>query len=110
MPDTVPPAPEAVPTSKTESTTGLVRRARKINRVLAETYPEARCELDFDNPFELLVETVLSAQTTDRRVNAVRPTLFAAYPDARAMAAAHEKTSSGSSDLWGSSAPRPKHC
>ena len=65
-----------------------MRRARKVNRVLAETYPEARCELDFDNPFELLVVTVLSAQTTDRRVNAVRPTLFAAYPDARAMAAA----------------------
>jgi endonuclease-3 len=68
--------------------TSLVRRARKIDRVLAETYPDARCELDFDNPFELLVATVLSAQTTDRRVNAVRPTLFAAYPDARAMAAA----------------------
>ena len=56
--------------------------------MLAETYPDARCELDFDDPFELLVVTVLSAQTTDRRVNAVRPTLFAAYPDARAMAAA----------------------
>ena len=64
-----------------ETRTGLVRRARKIDRVLAETYPDARCELDFDNPFELLVVTVLSAQTTDRRVNAVRPTLFAAYPD-----------------------------
>ena len=49
--------------------------------MLAETYPDARCELDFDDPFELLVVTVLSAQTTDRRVNAVRPTLFAAYPD-----------------------------
>jgi hypothetical protein len=56
--------------------------------VLAETYPDARCELDFDNPFELLVVTVLSAQTTDKRVNAVRPTLFAAYPDATAMAGA----------------------
>jgi endonuclease-3 len=65
-----------------------VRRARKIDRILAETYPDARCELDFDNPFELLVVTVLSAQTTDRRVNAARPAIFAAYPDARAMAAA----------------------
>ena len=54
----------------------------------AETYPDARIELDFDNAFELLVVTVLSAQTTDRRVNAVRPTLFAAYPDPAAMAAA----------------------
>ena len=71
--------------------TALVRRARKINRVLAETYPEARCELDFDNPFELLVVTVLSAQTTDKRVNAVRPALFAAYPDAQAMAGAERE-------------------
>ena len=76
------PAPAARPD------TSLVRRARKIDRVLAETYPDAKCELDFDNPFELLVVTVLSAQTTDRRVNAVRPALFAAYPDATAMAAA----------------------
>jgi len=68
--------------------TALVRRARKVNRVLAEAYPDAGIELDFDGAFELLVVTVLSAQTTDRRVNSVRPTLFAAYPDARAMAAA----------------------
>ena len=68
--------------------TALVRRARKINRVLAETYPDAHIELDFDDPFQLLVVTVLSAQTTDKRVNSVRPALFAAYPDAAAMAAA----------------------
>jgi endonuclease-3 len=68
--------------------TALVRRARKINRVLAETYPDARSELDFHDAFELLVVTVLSAQTTDRRVNSVSPTLFAAFPDARAMAGA----------------------
>lgn len=68
--------------------TSLVRRARKVHRVLAETYPDAGCELDFRDPFELLVATVLSAQTTDRRVNAITPRLFAAYPDARAMAAA----------------------
>ena len=72
----------------TETRTGLVRRARKIDRALAERYPDAHIERDFDDPFQLLVVTVLSAQTTDRRVNAVRPTLFAAYPDARAMAAA----------------------
>src|SRR6266545_2310435 len=71
-----------------ETRTALVRRARKIDRVLAETYPDAKCELDFDNPFELLVVTVLSAQTTDKRVNAVRPTLFAVFPDAKAMAGA----------------------
>jgi endonuclease-3 len=59
-----------------------------VNRVLAETYPDADIELDFDGPFQLLVVTVLSAQTTDRRVNAVSPALFALYPDARAMAGA----------------------
>ncbi|CAB4703027.1 MAG: endonuclease III [Actinobacteria bacterium] len=77
-----------MPVPPDETPTGLVRRARKIDRALAERYPDARCELDFDSPFELLVVTVLSAQTTDKRVNAVRPTLFAAYPDAAAMAAA----------------------
>ncbi len=77
-----PPYPGAVPD------TSLVRRARKIDRVLAQTYPDARCELDFSNAFELLVVTVLSAQTTDKRVNTVSPALFAAYPDAAALAAA----------------------
>ena len=67
--------------------TALVRRARKVDRTLAEAYPEAGCELDFTTPFELLVVTVLSAQTTDRRVNGISPALFAAYPDATAMAA-----------------------
>ena len=60
--------------------------------MLAETYPDARCELDFTNPFELLIATVLSAQTTDRRVNAITPTLFRAYPDAFALAAADPET------------------
>jgi endonuclease-3 len=79
----------------TETRTGLVRRARKIDRVLGETYPDAHIELDFDDPFQLLVVTVLSAQTTDKRVNAVRPILFAAYPDAKAMAAADRATLEG---------------
>lgn len=78
---TAPAAHERPPTT-------LVRRARKINRVLAETYPDARAELDFSDPFELLVATVLSAQTTDRRVNAVTPALFARYPDPSALAGA----------------------
>jgi endonuclease-3 len=71
-----------------ESRVSLVRRARKINRILAETYPDAKTELDFTTPFELLVVTVLSAQTTDKRVNAVSPTIFAKFPDAPAMAGA----------------------
>jgi endonuclease-3 len=63
-----------------------------VQRTLAATYPDAGTELDFGNAFELLVVTVLSAQTTDRRVNAVSPALFAAYPDAAAMAGADRAT------------------
>ena len=74
----------AVPTSFDKSPTALVRRARTINRVLAATYPDAHTELDFTTPLELLVATILSAQSTDKRVNAVTPTLFARYPDAAA--------------------------
>ena len=71
-----------------ETRTGLVRRARRINRELAELYPDAHCELDFSTPLELVVATILSAQCTDKRVNLVTPTLFAKYPDAEAYAAA----------------------
>ena len=75
--------------SKPETRIGLVRRARRINKVLAETYPDAHCELDFASPFQLLVATILSAQTTDKRVNMVTPTLFAKYPTAADLAAAN---------------------
>jgi endonuclease-3 len=64
------------------------RQARSLGRVLAEAYPDAQTELDFTTPLELLVATVLSAQCTDVRVNAVTPALFARYPDAPAYAAA----------------------
>ena len=74
-----------------ESPLALVRRARRINRELALVYPDAHCELDFTSPFELLVATVLSAQTTDVRVNMVTPTLFAKYPTARDLAAAERE-------------------
>ena len=56
--------------------------------MLAATYPDAHCELDFRSPYELLVATVLSAQTTDKRVNLVTPALFAAYPDPATLAGA----------------------
>ncbi|MFI0897183.1 endonuclease III [Streptomyces sp. NPDC020983] len=69
--------------------TGLVRQARRINRELAEVYPYAHPELDFENPFQLLIATVLSAQTTDLRVNQTTPALFEAYPTPEAMAAAN---------------------
>ncbi|MBB0232925.1 endonuclease III, partial [Streptomyces calidiresistens] len=73
---------------KPETRLAMVRRARRINRELAEVFDYAHPELDFRNPFELLVATVLSAQTTDLRVNRTTPALFAAYPDPASMAAA----------------------
>lgn len=63
-------------------------RPSAVNRTLAEAYPDADCELDFTSPFELLVATVLSAQSTDRRVNSVTPELFRRYPTPAALAAA----------------------
>ncbi|MHC0431976.1 endonuclease III [Streptomyces sp. O3] len=74
--------------AKPESRLALVRRARRINRELAEVYPYAHPELDFDDPFQLLVATVLSAQTTDLRVNQTTPGLFARYPTPEDLAAA----------------------
>ena len=70
------------------SRTALVRRARRINRELAELYPDAHTELDFQTPLELLVATILSAQTTDKRVNQVTQVLFARYRTAADYAAA----------------------
>ncbi|NGO11038.1 endonuclease III [Streptomyces sp. HC44] len=74
---------------RNESRTALVRRARRINRELAEVYPYAHPELDFENPFQLVVATVLSAQTTDLRVNQTTPALFAKYPTPEDLAAAN---------------------
>jgi endonuclease-3 len=62
--------------------------AEVVLRELRAAYPDAHCELDHTNPFELLCATILSAQCTDARVNMVTPALFAAYPDAHALAAA----------------------
>ena len=67
-------------------------RARLAVERLAELYPgtaKELCALDFRNPFELLAATILSAQTTDVRVNLVTPALFAAYPDPAALASAN---------------------
>jgi endonuclease-3 len=63
-------------------------RTREVARRLAEAYPEAVCELDHRNAFELLAATILSAQTTDARVNLVTPALFDRYPTAHDLAAA----------------------
>ncbi len=64
------------------------KRVGRILAGLAETYPDAECALDFNNPYELLIATILSAQCTDKRVNRVTPALFAAFPDPAAMATA----------------------
>lgn len=63
-------------------------RARLTNERLTAEYPDARCELDHDGPFQLLAATILSAQTTDARVNMVTPALFARYPTAADLAEA----------------------
>lgn len=73
--------PEETPIART-------RRGRRIHRALRERYPYAGCELDFETPLQLLVATILSAQTTDQRVNLVTPALFERYPSAANLAAA----------------------
>jgi endonuclease-3 len=71
-----------------ETPLARTRRARRIAKILAETYPDAHCELDFTTPLELLVAPILSAQSTDARVNIVTPKVFARYPTAADYAAA----------------------
>ena len=69
-------------------TTKKQERALEIISRLKRMYPKAKCSLDFTNPFELLVATILSAQSTDARVNVVTKSLFRKYPDAATMAKA----------------------
>jgi endonuclease-3 len=72
------------------SRTALVRRARRINRELARLYPDARIELNFTTALELLAAAILSARSTDRKVNQVTPVLFAQYRTAGDYAAADQ--------------------
>jgi len=74
-----------------ESKKDRIERAEKIYDLLREEYPDAHCELDFENPFQLAVATILSAQTTDVRVNETTPELFDRYPDAEALANAQQE-------------------
>ena len=74
--------------SDTSGTTNKAERQR-VERIIAglrALYPDARCSLDFQTPFQLLVATILAAQCTDERVNMVTPQLFAAYPTPQAFA------------------------
>lgn len=72
-----------------ESAEEIKARATKIYTILGKVFPEAKCELDFENPLQLLIATVLSAQCTDKRVNMVTPALFAKYPTAKHFATAN---------------------
>ncbi|MFW5472684.1 endonuclease III [Knoellia sp. CPCC 206450] len=71
-----------------ESPVARTRRARRTYRALVDRYPYAHAELDFETPLQLLLATVLSAQTTDVTVNKVTPVLFSRWPTAEALAAA----------------------
>jgi endonuclease-3 len=81
----VPPPPAATATRRPRSPAG---RARLTHARLALEYPDAECELDHTNAFELLAATILSAQSTDKRVNMVTPELFRRWPTPEALAAA----------------------
>lgn len=74
-----------------ESKKARRERAAEVFRILHEEYPDAHCELDHQDPFQLSVATILSAQTTDVRVNMVTPELFRRYPDAPALAEAEQE-------------------
>jgi endonuclease-3 len=76
------------PNPARETAAERAKRARAIARGLERTYPDAWCELDYRDPWTLLVATILSAQCTDKMVNQVTPSLFEAYPTPAAMAAA----------------------
>src|SRR5271167_3452169 len=69
-----------------KSSDPLRLQARRIVRILARQYPDAHCALHHEDPLQLLIATILSAQCTDVRVNLVTPALFARYPDAQAFA------------------------
>lgn len=83
-------APAAVPATgrREETPLGRTRRARRVIRELGALHPDATCALHWSNPLELLVATVLSAQTTDKKVNEVTPVLFARYRTAADYASA----------------------
>jgi endonuclease-3 len=80
--------PAARPRRGRETKVAMQARAKEILKRLKKRYPDAHCELDHRNAFELLCATILSAQCTDARVNLVTPVLFKRYPDADALAVA----------------------
>ncbi len=77
--------------SSTATAISAEQRFPEILARLKQSYPDAHCELNFSNTFELVCATILSAQCTDVRVNLVTPVLFARYPDPAALAAARQE-------------------
>jgi endonuclease-3 len=74
--------------TKAAKSTATSENAAQIAALLAQKWPDAKCELDHGNPYELLVATILSAQSTDKMINTITPALFAKYPDATTLAGA----------------------
>ncbi len=74
-----------------ETKQGLVNRSKKIAAILHKTYPDPKVALDFSNPLQLLIATILSAQCTDVRVNKVTPDLFRKYKSAKDFAGAKQE-------------------
>jgi len=79
----------AVP--RRESGRARQERAARVAERLEETYPDATCELDYQNPWQLLIATILSAQCTDKMVNQVTPALFERFPDPASLARAPQR-------------------
>ncbi len=78
------------PTKNNETLPEKKKRAGKILSALEKEYPKAKCHLDFDGPFQLLIGCILSAQCTDKRVNEVTPGLFKKYPTPHEFARADQ--------------------
>ena len=88
MPASEGPAHPPIPFALPRKSAAQVARARRLLAALDRTYPDARCRLDWREPHELLVATILSAQATDESVNAATPALFRAFPRPADYAAA----------------------
>ena len=91
IPATRKPAKKRKPSRRALSPANLAAHAGVVFSGLASLYPDAHCELDFQDAWQLLVATILSAQCTDRRVNMVTPVLFARYPGPTTLAAARQE-------------------
>ena len=83
-------AARTTPAKQAVALAGLRAQAKQVVLALAKAYPDATCALTHQNAYQLIAATILSAQCTDERVNMVTPTLFAKYPDVRALATADQ--------------------